>query len=115
MLTLRHLSKSYVPGKPVLVDINLDVDGRGITAIIGPSGTGKSTLIRCINRLVEPTSGEIMFDGADRFFPINYKTTWEPVRAVAAGSGGAFDKATYDKETAKEKAEADAKAKAKKG
>jgi phosphonate transport system ATP-binding protein len=65
MLTLRHLSKSYVPGKPVLVDINLDVDGRGITAIIGPSGTGKSTLIRCINRLVEPTSGEIMFDGAD--------------------------------------------------
>jgi hypothetical protein len=37
------------------------------------------------------------------------------VRAVAAGSGGAFDKATYDKETAKEKAEADAKAKAKKG
>ena len=34
---------------------------RGITAIIGPSGTGKCTLIRCINRLVEPTAGEILF------------------------------------------------------
>jgi phosphonate transport system ATP-binding protein len=65
MLTLRHLSKSYAPGKPVLHDIDLDVDARGITAIIGPSGTGKSTLIRCINRLVEPTSGEIVFDGTD--------------------------------------------------
>jgi phosphonate transport system substrate-binding protein len=51
------------------------------------------------------------FDGADRFFPINYKTTWEVVRAVAKGSGGGFDKATYDKETKREAAEAAAKAK----
>ena len=65
MLTLRHLSKSYVPGKPVLQDIDLDIAARGITAIIGPSGTGKSTLIRCINRLIDPTAGEILFDGAD--------------------------------------------------
>jgi len=65
MLSLRHLSKSYVPGRPVLTDIDLDVASRGITAIIGPSGTGKSTLIRCINRLVEPSAGEILFDGAD--------------------------------------------------
>ena len=65
MLTLRHLSKSYVPGKPVLQDIDLDIAARGITAVIGPSGTGKSTLIRCINRLVEPSSSEILFDGKD--------------------------------------------------
>ena len=37
----------------------------GIVAIIGPSGTGKSTLIRCINRLVDPTSGSIMLGGTD--------------------------------------------------
>src|SRR5450631_1031172 len=46
------------------------------------------------------------FDGADRFFPINYKTSWEVVRNVAKGSGGGFDKATYEKESAREAAEA---------
>ena len=65
MLELKRLSKSYVPGKPVLTEIDLEVDARGITAIIGPSGTGKSTLIRCVNRLTEPTSGEILFEGED--------------------------------------------------
>ena len=65
MLSIRQLSKSYVPGKPVLTDIDLEVAARGMTAIIGPSGTGKSTLIRCINRLVEPTTGAIEFEGRD--------------------------------------------------
>jgi len=64
-LVLRHLTKEYVRGTPVLRDISLTIDGRGLTAIIGPSGTGKSTLIRCINRLVEPTAGEILFLGQD--------------------------------------------------
>ena len=63
MLSIKHLNKYYVAGKPVLIDVDLNVDARGITAIIGPSGTGKSTLLRCINRLVEPTSGDIVFEG----------------------------------------------------
>jgi phosphonate transport system ATP-binding protein len=49
----------------VLRGIDLDIDSRGITAIIGPSGTGNSTLIRCINRLVEPTAGSISFEQQD--------------------------------------------------
>ena len=65
MLSIRRLCKSYEAGKPVLVDIDLDIAEKGITAVIGPSGTGKSTLIRCINRLVEPTSGVIELDGDD--------------------------------------------------
>jgi phosphonate transport system ATP-binding protein len=65
VLSIKHLSKSYVSGKPVLTDVNLEITERGITAIIGPSGTGKSTLVRCINRLVEPTSGTIEFEGHD--------------------------------------------------
>src|SRR5262250_1834173 len=64
-LRIRNLRKEYRAGEPVLRDVSLTVEGRGLTAIIGPSGTGKSTLIRCINRLVEPTSGEIVFEGRD--------------------------------------------------
>lgn len=64
-LVIKDLSKAYVTGKPILKSINLTIDGRGITAIIGPSGTGKSTLVRCINRLVDPTHGEIHFQGKD--------------------------------------------------
>ncbi|MEO8538014.1 MAG: phosphonate ABC transporter ATP-binding protein [Betaproteobacteria bacterium] len=64
-LIIRRLSKAYVAGKPVLHDIDVEIAAHGITAIIGPSGTGKSTLIRCINRLVEPTAGEILFEGRD--------------------------------------------------
>ena len=51
------------------------------------------------------------FEGADRFFPINYKTTWEVVRKVAKGSGESFDRAAYEKES---KREAEAAAKKKK-
>jgi phosphonate transport system ATP-binding protein len=64
-LVIRNLRKEYRAGQPVLKDVSLKVEGRGLTAIIGPSGTGKSTLIRCINRLVDPTAGEIRFLGQD--------------------------------------------------
>ena len=64
-LHLRGLAMEYVRGKPVLRGIDLEVGSEGLTAIIGPSGTGKSTLIRCINRLVDPTAGEILFQGQD--------------------------------------------------
>jgi phosphonate transport system ATP-binding protein len=64
-LRIVELTKEYRRGVPVLTRISLDIAPRGTTAIIGPSGTGKSTLIRCVNRLVEPTSGQIHFDGQD--------------------------------------------------
>ena len=48
-----------------LRDINIDVPARRIQVIMGLSGSGKSTLIRHINRLIEPTSGEIIIDGED--------------------------------------------------
>ena len=48
-----------------LENINLDAKAGEITVIMGLSGSGKSTLIRHINRLIEPTSGEIIFEGRD--------------------------------------------------
>lgn len=64
-LEIKGLKKEYVPGKPVLKGIDLTISEPGIIAIIGPSGTGKSTLIRCINRLIDSTEGQIIFDQAD--------------------------------------------------
>ncbi|MBO9357245.1 phosphonate ABC transporter ATP-binding protein [Bordetella petrii] len=58
-LRIAGLVKEYRAGRPVLKGIDLHVEGQGLTAIIGPSGTGKSTLLRCINRLIDPTRGEI--------------------------------------------------------
>ena len=61
VLSIRGLTKAYKPEVPVLRGIDLDFEERGLTAIIGPSGTGKSTLIRIINRLVDPSGGSIRF------------------------------------------------------
>jgi phosphonate transport system ATP-binding protein len=63
-LHIKGLVKEYRAGTPVLRGIDLRIEGTGLTAIIGPSGTGKSTIIRCINRLVDPTAGEIWLDVA---------------------------------------------------
>ncbi len=62
-VVVRDLVVAYQPGKPVLKNVSLEFADSSVTAIIGPSGTGKSTLIRSINRLVTPTSGSILFEG----------------------------------------------------
>lgn len=58
-LRVENLVKEYTPGKPVLQDISFEVSGTSSLAIIGPSGTGKSTLIRCVNKLIPPTAGTV--------------------------------------------------------
>src|SRR5215218_6205594 len=51
-------------GVEILKGVNAGVPEGSITSIVGPSGAGKSTLLRTINRLVEPTAGEVYLDGA---------------------------------------------------
>ncbi len=62
-LRIENLRKEYVAGNPILKDISFEVKGRSSVAIIGPSGTGKSTLIRCVNKLIPPTSGNVFVSG----------------------------------------------------
>ena len=64
MIELIHLEKKYENATP-LADVNAVINDGDIISIIGPSGTGKSTLIRCINMLERPTGGQILLDGED--------------------------------------------------
>ena len=68
MLEIRHLKKAYDTSTP-LKDISFTVTPGEIISIIGPSGTGKSTLLRCINGLETPTAGEIIYNGQDILSP----------------------------------------------
>lgn len=61
MLEAKNLTFSY-PGKPVFRDVNLTVNPGGVTVLIGPSGTGKTTLLRCLALLEPPQQGEIRID-----------------------------------------------------
>ncbi len=62
MIELRHLRKEFEDVTP-LEDVNATINDGDVIAVIGPSGTGKSTLLRCINMLETPTSGEVIVDG----------------------------------------------------
>lgn len=62
MIELRKINK-FFDDKHVLVDVDLKIDSGEVVALIGPSGSGKSTLLRTINRLEQPTSGEVLFKG----------------------------------------------------
>ena len=64
MISVRHLSKRY-GDLWVLKDINAEIAKGEVISIIGPSGTGKSTFLRCLDLLERPSGGSIIIDGAD--------------------------------------------------
>jgi tungstate transport system ATP-binding protein len=64
MIELSHVSKRFGE-KEVLNDISITIEKGEIFTFIGPSGTGKSTLLRLINLLDTPSSGSVLFDGKD--------------------------------------------------
>ena len=62
MIEFRNVSKSY-KNNQVLQDINFTIYDGEIVVLIGPSGCGKTTTLKMINRLIEPTAGEILING----------------------------------------------------
>ena len=64
MIKIEHLKKEYANVTP-LKDVTVEINDGDVISVIGPSGTGKSTLLRCINMLEKPTSGHIWVNGTD--------------------------------------------------
>jgi osmoprotectant transport system ATP-binding protein len=60
----RHVSKQFGP-QGAVVDLSLMVPAGDICVLVGPSGCGKTTSLKMVNRLVEPTSGQVLIDGQD--------------------------------------------------
>ena len=76
IITVKNLKKVY-PNITPLKDVNAEIRKGEVISIIGPSGTGKSTFLRCLNRLETPTSGDIIVDGVSVMDP---KTNLSKVR-----------------------------------
>ncbi|MGM0136505.1 phosphonate transport system ATP-binding protein [Enterococcus sp. AZ167] len=65
LLEIKQLSKTYDGKKYALSQIDLTVTEGEFIVVIGPSGAGKSTFIRSINRMIEPSEGQVIFAGTD--------------------------------------------------
>jgi L-cystine transport system ATP-binding protein len=83
MLELRDIRLSY-GNTPVLNGVDLTVQRGDVVSIIGPSGTGKTTLLKCINHLVKPSSGTIAFDDLRMDYRRVDKTVVQAIRRRTA-------------------------------
>ena len=62
MIEYKHVALRYTE-KAILKDVNLRIENGEFMVLVGPSGSGKTTMIKMINRLLEPTDGNIYMDG----------------------------------------------------
>ena len=64
-LKITGLSYGYGDGSKVLHDISAEFESSSLVCVVGPNGVGKSTFVKCINRLLKPESGKVEIDGED--------------------------------------------------
>lgn len=94
-IQMNNVDFSYGGGKQILHDINLDLDGPGLYCIIGPNGVGKSTMIKCMNKLLTPNSGSVMLDGED-VSKMTAKQVAEKIAYVPVSSEDVFSMTVFE-------------------
>jgi osmoprotectant transport system ATP-binding protein len=65
LIRLQHVTKRYPNGRVALDDLDLTIDAGELAVLVGPSGCGKTTTLRLINRLIDPTEGQVFVHGDD--------------------------------------------------
>ena len=88
MIEFESVGKTFRDGTAAVVDLSLTVPTGKITVIVGPSGCGKTTTLRMVNRMLEPTSGRIVWDGSP--LRSKRKTTLRRQMGYVIQSGGLF-------------------------
>ncbi len=89
MIELSHIFKNF-GDLQVIDDVSLKVSEGSVTALVGPSGGGKSTLLRCINLLEIPTSGTIRLGDAATEFSPGKKPGWDAIQKIRRQTGMVF-------------------------
>lgn len=89
MITLSHISKSFGETR-VLEDVSLQVSEGRVTALVGPSGGGKSTLLRCMNLLEIPSTGTLRIGDASVEFVGGQKLSWSAIQKIRLQTGMVF-------------------------
>lgn len=89
MIELGHIEKRFGDAV-ILKDISLNFPEGSVTALVGPSGGGKSTLLRCINLLEQPTAGSVQIGSKAVTFAPGRKVPWQTIQKVRSQTGMVF-------------------------
>ncbi len=89
MIELQHIEKRFGDAV-ILKDISLNLPEGSVTALVGPSGGGKSTLLRCINLLEIPTAGTIRLGDQQLTFTPGGKPSWASIQKIRRQTGMVF-------------------------
>ena len=94
-LLIRNLTFGYKKDRIILDDISLNVEQGEILGILGPNGTGKTTFIKCINKILTPLSGSVTYEGLD-LLTLKQEQIAKIIAYVPQYIGGFFDTTVID-------------------